>query len=63
MILNLLIQKSYQIKKNTLINGQIGPLESFLSNMFSKIKKSNKLTDIAGDFNLNLLDHNSNSKG
>ena len=26
-------------KKNTLINGQIGPLESFLSNMFSKIKK------------------------
>ena len=63
MILNLLIQKSYQIKKNTLINGQIEPLESFLSNMFSKIKKSNKLTDIAGDFNLNLLGHNSNSKG
>ena len=56
-------------KRNTLINalyrapnGQIEPFENFLNNIFSKIKKSNKLFHIAGDFNLNLLDHDTNRK-
>ena len=54
-------------KRNTLINalyrapnGQIEPFENFLNNIFSKIKKSNKLFHIAGDFNLNLLDQDTN---
>ena len=56
-------------KRNTLINalyrpsnGQTEPFENFLNNKFSKIKKSNKLFHIAGDFNLNLLDHDTNRK-
>ena len=56
-------------KRNTLINalcrpltGQIESFENFLNNIFSKIKKSNKLFHIAGDFNLNLLDHDTNRK-
>ena len=55
--------------KNTLINalyrppnGQIESFEKFLNNIFSKIKKSNKLFHIAGDFNLNLLDNDTNTK-
>ena len=43
-------------------NGQIESFEKFLNNIFSKIKKSNKLFHIAGDFNLNLLDHDTNRK-
>ena len=43
-------------------NGQIESFENFLNNTFSKIKKSNKLFHIAGDFNLNLLDHDTNTK-
>ena len=56
-------------KRNTLINilyrpsnDQIESFEHFLNNIFSKIKKSNKLFHIAGDFNLNLLDHDTNRK-
>ena len=56
-------------ERNTLINalyrppkGQIEPFENFLNKIFSKIKKSNKLFHIAGDFNLNLLDHDTNRK-
>ena len=56
-------------KRNTLINalyrppnGQIEPFENFLNNTFSKIKKSNRLFHIADDFNLNLLDHDTNRK-
>ena len=56
-------------KRNTLINalyrppnGQIEPFENFLNNIFSKIKKLNKLFHIASDFNLNLLDHDANRK-
>ena len=37
-------------------------LNIFLKNTFSKIKKSNKLFHISGDFNLNLLDHDTNRK-
>ena len=55
-------------KRNTLVNalyrppnGQIEPFV-FLNNIFSKIKTSNKLFHIAGDFNLNLLDHDTNTK-
>ena len=43
-------------------NGQIESFEKFLNNIFSKIKKSNKLFHIAGHFNLNLLDHDTNRK-
>ena len=43
-------------------NGQIEPFENFLNNIFSKIKKANKLFHIVGDFNLNLLDHDTNRK-
>ena len=56
-------------KRNTLVNaldrppnGQIQPFEAFLNNIFSKIKTSNKLFHIAGDFNLNLLDYDANTK-
>ena len=43
-------------------NGQIESFEKFLNNIFSKIKKSNKLFHIAGDLNLNVLDHDTNRK-
>ena len=56
-------------KRNTLINvlyrpphGQIEPFEKFLSNILSKIKNPSRLFHIAGDFNLNLLDHDANRK-
>ena len=56
-------------KRNTLINalyrppnGQIEPFEKFLNNTFSKMKKSNNLFHIAGDFNPNLLDYDTNRK-
>ena len=51
-------------KRNVLVNalfrppnGQIEPFEAFSNNIFAKIKTSNKLFHIAGDFKLNLLDH------
>ena len=54
-------------RRNTLINalyrlpnGQIESFENCLNNIFSKIKKSNKLFHVADDFNLNLLDHDTN---
>ena len=34
----------------------------FLNNMFFKIKKSHKMFHFAGDFNLDLLDHDTNRK-
>ena len=56
-------------KRNTLVNalyrspnGQIEPFEAFLNNIFSKIKTLNKLFHIAGDVNLNLPDHDTNTK-
>ena len=56
-------------KRNALINavhrppnGQIESFENFLNTIFSKIKKSKKLFPIAGGFNLNLLDHDTNRK-
>ena len=41
---------------------KIEPFENFLSNLFSSVQNSNKNLHIAGDFNLNLLDHDSNKK-
>ena len=56
-------------KRNTLVNilyrspnGEIEPFEIFLNNVFTKTKNSNKAMHIAGDFNLNVLDHNTNRK-
>ena len=55
--------------KNTLFNvlyrppnGQIETFENFLRHLFHENKNSNKNFHIAGDFNLNLLDHNENKK-
>ena len=56
-------------KKNTLFNvlyrppnGQIETFENFWRHLFHENKNSNKNFHIAGDFNLNLLDHNENKK-
>ena len=43
-------------------NGQFETFESFLTNLLVKTKNSNKNIHIAGDFNLNLLDHDNNKK-
>ena len=43
-------------------NGQIEASETFLNNTFSQIKVSKEAFHIAGDFNLNLLDHDTNRK-
>ena len=43
-------------------NGQIEPLLTFLNYTFSQIKVSNKAFHIAGVFNLNLPDHDTNKK-
>ena len=55
--------------RNTLVNvlyrppnGQFKTFESFLTNFLVKTKNSNKTIHIAGDFNLNLLDHDNNKK-
>ena len=56
-------------QRNTLVNvlyrppsGKIEPFENFLSKLLSSVQNSNKNLHIAGDFNLNLLDHDSNKK-
>ena len=56
-------------RRNTLFNviyrppnGKIEPFENFLKILFNKNKNSNKNYHIAGDFNLNLLDHDKNKK-
>ena len=56
-------------KKNTLFNvlyrppnGRIQTFENFLRHLFHETNNSNKHFHIAGDFNLNLLDHNENKK-
>ena len=63
------VEISSNKKRNTLVNilyrppnGEIEPFEIFLNNVFTKTKNSNKAMHIAGDFNLNLLDHNTNRK-
>ena len=44
------------------LNGQIEPFETFLNNIFPQIKVSNKVFHIAGNFSINLLDHDTNKK-
>ena len=43
-------------------NGKIEPFENFLVKLLSSVQNANKDLHIAGDFNLNLLDHESNKK-
>ena len=43
-------------------NGHFEHFENFLTNFFLNTKDSNKNVYIAGDFNLNLLDHSLNKK-
>ena len=43
-------------------NGKIEPFETFLVKLLSFVQNANKDLRIAGDFNLNLLDHESNKK-
>ena len=42
--------------------GQYEQFENFLTTFFSRTKNSNEDIHIAGDFNLNLLDHDTNKK-
>ena len=55
--------------RNTIFNvlyrpskGQIEPFETFLNNAFSQVKVSKKAFHIVSDFNLNILDHDTNKK-
>ena len=43
-------------------NGKIEPFETFIVKLLSFVKNANKNLHIAGNFNLNLLDHESNKK-
>ena len=63
------VERLYEKRRNTLFNvvyrppnGGIEPVENFLKILFNKNKNSNKNYHIAGDFNLNLLDHDKNKK-
>ena len=42
--------------------GEAKPPNNFLGDLYSHGRSSNKLLDIAGDFNLNVFDNNSNDK-
>ena len=55
--------------RNTIINvlyrapnGQLEPFQTLLNNTFYQMKISKKAFHIAGDFNLNLLDHDTNKR-
>ena len=59
----------YEKGRNTLFNviyippnRKIEPFENFLKILFNKNKNSDKNDHVAGDFNLNLLDHDKNKK-
>ena len=63
------VELVYEKRRNTLFNvvyrppnSKIEPFENFLKILFNKNKNSNKNYHIAGDFNLNLLDHDKNKK-
>ena len=43
-------------------NGKIEPYETFLVKPLSSVQNANEDVHIAGDFNINLLDHESNKK-
>ena len=66
---SLSIESSLDNKRSTFVNvlyrppnGKIEPFETFLVKLLSSVQKANKDLYIAGDFNLNLLDHESNKK-
>ena len=63
------VELLYEKRRNTLFNviyrspnDKIEPFENFLKILFNKSKNSNKNYHIAGDFYLNLLDHDKNKK-
>ena len=63
------VEISSNKKRNSLVNilyrppnREIEPFKIYLDNVFAKTKNSNKAMHIAGDFSLNLLDHNTNRK-
>ena len=63
------MERLYEKRRNNLFNvvyrppnGGIEPVENFLKILFNKNKNSNKNYHIAGDFNLNLLNHDKNKK-
>ena len=65
LTLEILSDKTHNILVNVLYRhsvGQYEQFENFLTTFFSRTKNSNKDIHIAGDFNLNLLDHDTNKK-
>ena len=61
------VELLHEKRRNTLFNvvyrppnSKKEPFENFLKILFNKNKNSNKNYHIAGDFNLNLLDHDKN---
>ena len=65
LTLEILSDKTRNVLVNVLYRppaGQYEQFENFLTTYFSRTKSCNKNIDIAGDFNLNLLDHNTNKK-
>ena len=65
LTLEILSDKTHNILVNVLYRhsvGQYEQFENFLTTFFSRTKNSNKDIHIAGDFNLNLLDHGTNKK-
>ena len=66
---SLSIELSLDNKRSTFVNvlysppnGKIKPFEDFLVSLLSSVQNANKDLHIAGDFDLNLLDHESNKK-
>ena len=65
LTLEILSEKTRNVLVNVLYRppvGQCAQFENFLTTFFSRTKSCNKNIHIAGDFNLNLLDHNTNKK-
>ena len=65
LTLEILFDKTRNVLVNVLYRppaGQYEQFENFLTTFFSRTKSCNKNIHIAGDFNLNLLDHNTNKK-
>ena len=65
LTLEILSDKTRNVLVNVLYRppaGQYEQFENFLTTFFSRTKSCNKNIHIAGDFNLNLLDHNTNKK-
>ena len=65
LTLEILSEKTRNVLVNVLYRppvGQYAQFENFLATFFSRTKSCNKNIHIAADFNLNLLDHNTNKK-